>query len=58
MLMPASTIQRRAPLTSAPTNSVAITMAKLTMKTMRARRRIWRDDRNEVASSTITVGIR
>ena len=40
MLTPASTIQRRAPLTSAPKTSVAATSARLTMKTTSAMRRI------------------
>ncbi len=58
MLTPASTIQRRAPFTSAPTNSVATTIAKLTMNTMRATRRIWRGDRNDVAIMMKTDGTR
>ena len=56
MLTPRSTIQRRAPLTSAPTNRVATTSAKLTMKTMRAMRRSWRGGSNEVAIRTASAG--
>ena len=58
MLTPARTIQRRAPFTSAPTNSVATTSAKLTMKTTRASLRIWRGDRNDIASMTAIAGTR
>ena len=58
MLTPISTIQRRAPLTSAPMNGVASTMTKLTMNTISAMRRIQRGDRSEVASSTAAAGTR
>ena len=58
MLTPASTIQRRAPLISAPITSVAAVMASATMKTASARRRIWRGERNETAIITRKVGAR
>ena len=58
MLIPASTIQRRAPLISTPTKSVATTIAALMMKTTSATRRRWCGDRNEVTMRTMTVGIR
>ena len=58
MLTPASTIQRRAPLTSAPKNSVAATSARLTTNTTIAVRRICRGDRNDVPMSTTNAGAR
>ena len=58
MLTPRITIQRRAPLTSAPKNSVAATSTRLTTNTTSAMRRMCRGGRNEVASSTATAGIR
>ena len=58
MLTPASTIQRRAPFTSAPNTSVAAVRARQTMKTTSARRRIWRGDRNETAIITRKAGAR
>ena len=42
MFTPASTIQRRAPFTSAPYTSVAAVIARQTMKTTSERRLIWR----------------
>ena len=58
MFTPASTIQRRAPFTSAPITSVAAVIASATMNTTSASRRIERGDRNETAIITISVGAR
>ena len=58
MLMPASTIQRRAPFTSAPNTSVAAVSPRHTMKTTSAVRLIWRGARNEVAIITTSDGAR
>ena len=58
ILIPSKTIQRRAPLTSAPNCSVAATNARLTKKTMTASRRMWRGGRNEVANITASAGIK
>ena len=58
MLTPASTIQRRAPFTSAPNTSVAAVIASATTNTTSASRRIWRGDRNEAAIITSKVGAR
>ena len=58
MLTPRMISQRRAPLISAPKNSVPITIAKLTAKTISATRRIWRGESSDVPSITATAGIR
>ena len=58
MLMPRMTIQRRAPLMSAPKCGVAATRTRLTTKTTSDSRRIWCGVRNDTASSTATVGMR
>ena len=58
MLMPRSTIQRRAPFTSAPKNSVATTIMKLMTKTTSATRRSWRGVNIEVTSMTMIAGMR
>ena len=56
--MPASTIQRRAPFTSAPNTSVAAVRPRKTMKTTSDTRRIWRGVRNEIAIITRKAGAR
>jgi hypothetical protein len=58
MFTPASTIQRRAPFTSAPTTSVANVKASATRNTANDRRRIWRGVRNDTAMMTSSVGAR
>ncbi len=57
-LMPNSTIQRRAPFTSAPKKSVATTSTKLAANTSSATRRIVRGDMNEVTIITAIAGTR
>ena len=57
-LTPSSTIQRRAPLTSAPKSTVAMHPSTLSANTTSARRRICRGDSNEVASRMAIVGMR
>jgi len=58
MLTPASTIQRRAPFTSAPITSVAAVIASAMMNTTSASLRIERGDMNETAIITTSVGAR
>ncbi len=58
MLTPSSVIQRREPLTSGPSKSVATISAMLTAKTTSAERRICRGDRNDTAISTMKDGSR
>ena len=57
-LTPNRTSQRRAPLISAPKNGVTATSRRLIRNTTSATRRICRGERNEVTSSTTTVGAR
>ncbi len=58
MVMPASVIQRREPLTSAPMTSVANSIARNTRNSTSERRLSARGDRNEVPISTNSAGIR
>jgi len=58
MLRPISVIQRREPLTSGPTRSVATISTILTAKTISAARRICRGDRNDTPISTMKDGNR
>src|SRR6266700_1206939 len=58
MLRPIRVIQRREPLTSGPSSSVATINATLNANTISAERRICRGDRNDTAISTIKDGSR
>ena len=58
MLMPISVIQRRDPLTSGPTSSVATISTTETANTISAARRICRGDRKETPISTTIDGSR
>ena len=58
MLTPIRVIQRRAPLTSGPTSSVATISTTLIANTISALRRICRGDRNETPISTMKEGKR
>src|SRR4051812_37074278 len=58
MLTPSKVIQRREPLTSGPTNSVATISTMLTANTNNAVRRICFGDRKDTPTSTISDGSR
>ena len=58
MLTPISVIQRREPLTSGPSSSVATISTTLTANTISAVRRICRGDRNDTAIITMKDGNR
>jgi hypothetical protein len=58
MLTPRSTIQRRAPFTSAPKCSVAASSSTETTKTKSESRRTWRGDRYDMPSRIAIAGTR
>ena len=58
MFSPSRVIQRREPLTSGPSNSVATISATETANTISAVRRICRGDMKDTASSTTIDGSR
>ena len=58
MLTPSSVIQRRAPLTSGPTSSVATISTIAIANTISALRRICRGDKNDTAIITMKDGTR